>query len=253
MRLTVVGCAGSFPSQESPASCYLLEAPFEGRTYRLLIDLGSGALGSLQRHCELRDIDAIAISHMHADHCFDLSGLYVVSKYHPDSAFAQIPLFAPGGSEDKLAQIYGLHDGDDLSGQFDLHSWRDDEVVQLGPFEVVARQVVHPIASFGMRISCGGRTLVYSADTGPTEMLSEFVAGADSFLCEASFVESKVNPPALHLTGAEAGHYATAGGVGRLLVTHIPAWTDRAEVEADVKSTWNGPYELVEAGTTYDI
>lgn len=253
MKLSVVGCAGSYPSPESPASCYLLEAPFEGRTYRLLVDLGSGALGNLQRHCDLRDIDAIAISHMHADHCFDLSGLYVVSKYHPDGAYRQIPLHAPSGSEAHLAMIYGEEDEAAAAGQFDLHSWQDDEIVQLGPFEVVARQMVHPIAAYGMRISSGGRTLVYSADTGPTEMLVEFVAGADAFLCEASFVESGNNPPALHLTGAEAGHYATAGGVGRLLVTHIPAWTDRNEVESDVKSTWAGPYELVEAGSTYDI
>ena len=58
MKLTVIGCAGSFPGPDSPASCYLVEAPFEGRTYRLLIDLGSGALGNLQRVCDLRDIDA---------------------------------------------------------------------------------------------------------------------------------------------------------------------------------------------------
>lgn len=253
MKLTIIGCAGSYPSQESPASCYLLEAPFEGRTYRLLVDLGSGALGSLQRYCDLRDIDAIAISHMHADHCFDMSGLYVVSKYHPDGAYRQIPLHAPSGSAAQLDTICGVHGDETIAGQFDLHDWTDDEVVQLGPFEVVARQVVHPIASYGMRITAGGRTLVYSADTGPTDMLSEFVAGADSFLCEASFVESGTNPPELHLTGAEAGRYATAGGVGRLLVTHVPAWTDRAEVESDVKSTWDGPYELVEVGSTYDI
>lgn len=253
MKLTVVGCAGSFPSQDSPASCYLLEAPFEGRTYRLLVDLGSGSLGSLQRYCDLRDIDAIAISHMHADHCFDLSGLYVVSKYHPDGSFDQVPLYAPAGSEAQLATIYGSHDIESTSGQFDLQSWQDDEAVTLGPFEIIARQMVHPIAAYGMRITAGGRTLVYSADTGPTEMLVEFVAGADAFLCEASFVESGDNVPELHLTGAEAGHYATAGGIGRLLVTHIPAWTDRAEVESDVKSTWDGPYDLVVTGETYDI
>lgn len=253
MKLTVVGCAGSFPGPDSPASCYLLEAPFEGRTYRLLVDLGSGSLGNLQRFCDLRDIDAIAISHMHADHCFDLSGLYVVSKYHPDGTFDQIPLYAPGGSEAELAMIYGSHDVAATSGQFDLRSWQDDEVVNLGPFEIVARKMVHPIAAYGMRITAAGRSLVYSADTGPTEMLVDFVAGADAFLCEASFVESGTNPPELHLTGAEAGHYATAGRIGRLLVTHIPSWTDRAEVESDVKSTWDGPYVLVETGDTYDI
>ena len=95
--------------------------------------------------------------------------------------------------------------------------------------------------------------LVYSGDTGPTETLDALAAGADVFLCEASFVESKVNPPNLHLTGAEAGASATAAGVGRLLLTHIPAWTDRAEVEPDTKRTWDGPLDLVTSDATYDI
>jgi len=44
VKLTIVGCSGSYPGPDAPASCYLLEAPHEGRTYRILLDLGSGAL-----------------------------------------------------------------------------------------------------------------------------------------------------------------------------------------------------------------
>ena len=82
MRLTIVGCAGSFPGPDSASSCYLVE--HDG--FRMLVDLGSGALGPLQRHLDLRDVDAVLLSHLHADHCFDLSGFYVVSKYHPTGA-----------------------------------------------------------------------------------------------------------------------------------------------------------------------
>ena len=110
MKLTVIGCAGSFAGPDSPASCYLLEAPFEGRTYRLLIDLGSGAFGPLQRYSTIRDIDAVAISHLHADHCFDMSGFYVVSRYHPDGAFARIPVHAPEGAGDFLVGAYGVEE-----------------------------------------------------------------------------------------------------------------------------------------------
>ena len=41
MRLTVVGCAGSFPGPDSPASCY----PVEHDGARILLDLGNGSLG----------------------------------------------------------------------------------------------------------------------------------------------------------------------------------------------------------------
>src|SRR6201981_3231731 len=77
MRVTVVGCAGSFPGPDSPASCYLLEA--EG--FRLVIDLGNGALGVLQRFAGLFDIDAICVSHLHSDHCADLGTYWVARRW----------------------------------------------------------------------------------------------------------------------------------------------------------------------------
>lgn len=255
MKLTVIGCAGSFAGPDSPASCYVVEAPFEGRTYRLLVDLGSGAFGPLQRHSTIRDIDAIALSHLHADHCFDMSGFYVMSRYHPEGAFGQIPVHAPEGTGDFLIAAYGLEEDAGMRAQFDFQVWGDGATVQLGPFAVTSVLVNHPVPAYAMRIATDTRTLVYSGDTGTSDALLDLVQGADAFLCEASFVESKAatNPPDLHLTGAEAGDYATRGGVRRLLVTHIPTWTDRAEVESDVKSTWNGSYELVTAGAQYVI
>jgi ribonuclease BN (tRNA processing enzyme) len=253
MKLTVIGCAGSFPGPDSPASCYLVEAPFEGRTYRLLVDLGSGAFGPLQQHSTIRDIDAIALSHLHADHCFDMSGFYVVSRYHPEGTFSPIPVLAPEGAGEFLVAAYGSGENVGMLEQFDFSGWQDRATVQLGPFAVTSVLVNHPVPAFALRITSDAGTLVYSGDTGRSEALAELVQGADLFLCEASFVESGTNPPDLHLTGAEAGQYAARGSVGRLLVTHIPSWTDRAEVEADVKTTWDGPFELVSAGSTYEL
>ncbi len=249
MRLTIVGCAGSYPGPDSASSCYLVE--HEG--FRLLVDLGSGSLGPLQRHVDLRDVDAVLLSHLHADHCFDLSGFYVVSKYHPDGALATIPVLAPEGAGPFLASSYGRTEGLQMADQFDFRSWVDGEPVELGPFTITPRLVDHPVEAYGMRLEAGGRTLVYSGDTAPTPVLDELGKDADLFLCEASFVESGTNPPNLHLTGAEAGEYATRAGVTRLLVTHIPAWTDRAEVESDVRTTYDGDYVLVESGQTYDV
>lgn len=253
VRLTVVGCAGSFAGPDSPASCYLVEAPFEGRTYRLLVDLGSGAFGPLQRHSTIRDIDAIALSHLHADHCFDMSGMYVVSRYHPEGAFDPIPVHAPEGAGDFLVAAYGEEERTGMSEQFAFSPWQDGETIRLGPFTVTSRLVNHPVPAYAFRIATDEHVLAYSGDTGLTDALVDLVDGADLFLCEASFVESGTNPPDLHLTGAEAGRYATGGSVGRLLVTHIPTWTDRDEVESDVRSTWDGPYDIVTAGATYEL
>jgi len=80
VRLTVIGCSGSYPGPDGPASCYLFEA--EG--FRLVIDLGSGAIGVLQRHIRISDIDAVCLSHQHPDHCLDLCPLWVARMFGPD-------------------------------------------------------------------------------------------------------------------------------------------------------------------------
>src|ERR1700691_6168256 len=103
MRVTVIGCAGSFPGPDSPASCYLFEA--EG--FHLVIDMGNGALGVLQRHAELFGIDAICVSHLHADHCVDLSSYWVARQYAPGGPRAPIPVYGPAGTAQRVAGFGG--------------------------------------------------------------------------------------------------------------------------------------------------
>src|SRR5665811_1985264 len=91
MRLTVIGCSGSYPGPDSAASCYLVEAEHEGRLWRILLDLGSGSLGTLQRYVDPLEIDAVFITHLHPDHFFDISGYYVLRKHHPAGPQPIIP------------------------------------------------------------------------------------------------------------------------------------------------------------------
>lgn len=252
MRLTVVGCSGSFPGPDSAASCYLVEAPYDGRTYRLLLDLGSGALGALQRHCDPRDIDAIALSHLHADHCLDLCGLHVLLRYHPQGHGRRIPVWGPSGTADRLARAYDLPTEPGMHDEFDFGTYAP-QGLRLGPFDVDVVRVVHPVESYALRVRHGDRTLVYSGDTGPCAELVELASGADVLLVEASFVESRDNPPDVHLTGRQAAQHASEAAVGLLLLTHLPPWTQPDEVTADAALAADMPYELVQPGSTYDV
>ena len=103
MKLTVIGCSGSYPGPESPASCYLLEADHDGRTWRIVLDLGNGALGALHRYADPLTIDAVLLSHLHADHCIDLTSYYVLRKYHPGGALPRIPVWGPQGVARRMA------------------------------------------------------------------------------------------------------------------------------------------------------
>ena len=77
MQIKIIGCSGSFPGPDSAASSYLVEA--DG--FRLLMDLGDGALGALQRYADRYAIDAVCLSHLHGDHCLDLCSYAVARTY----------------------------------------------------------------------------------------------------------------------------------------------------------------------------
>ena len=82
---------GKFPRPGQPF--LLLSAG--GRGVPLLLDFGNGALGALQRHIGLYDVDAICLSHLHADHCLDMCPYHVVRTYSPQGPQPRVPVYAP--------------------------------------------------------------------------------------------------------------------------------------------------------------
>ena len=251
MRLTVIGASGSYPGPDSPASCYLLEAEHEGRTWRVLVDLGSGALGVLQRHIDPVSVDAVLLSHLHADHCLDLCGFYVLRKYHPTGPQPRIPVWGPEGTAVRMAKAYDLDEDPGMNEEFDFQPYAGR--MEIGPFTVTATEVAHPVTAYGLRIEADGRVLAYSGDTGTCDSLVATARDADLFLCEASFLEGHSNPPDLHLTGAEAGRMATDARARRLVLTHVPPWHDPQVMLHEAATRYDGPLELAEPGKTYDV
>jgi ribonuclease BN (tRNA processing enzyme) len=248
MRLTVVGCSGSCPGPDSAASCYLVEHG----GFRLVLDLGSGALGPLQRHLDPAAVDAVAISHLHSDHCLDMCPYVVYRRYHPAGPLPRVPVLGPAGTHERLAAAYDPASRAGLRDVFEFTAVTPGER-RLGPFRLRFERVNHPIETYAVRVEAGGRALVYSADTGSSDALIRLATGADALLCEASFTDGPDLPPNLHLTGREAGEHAAKAGVSRLLLTHVPPWTDRARVAAEANDAFEGAAELVTAGTAYDL
>lgn len=255
MKLTVIGCSGSYPGPDSPASCYLLEAEHDDaqgrRTWRILLDLGSGALGSLHNYADPLSIDAVLLTHLHADHCLDLAGYYVLRKYHPHGHQPRIPVWGPPDTANRMARAYDLDEVPGMHEEFDFKIW--DGPLRIGPFAIDPILVDHPIDAFGLRITADGATLGYSGDTGPCPGLDEVAAEADLLLAEASFRTGDDNPKSLHLTGTDCGDVAARVGARRLVLTHIPPWFDKADALAEAKAVYDGPLELARAGATYEL
>jgi len=258
VRLTIVGCSGSFPGPDSPASCYLVEA--EG--FRLLVDLGSGALGALQRYVSLYEIDAVCVSHLHADHCLDLCDYSVARRFHPDGPRPPVPVYAPPEAALRLGLALGADPAADARPGADPYHGITETfsfttitqgVSQIGPLRVTAARMNHPVETFGFRLEHRGRSLAYSADTGPTDALPELAAGADVLLCEASFLEpaddgAEPLPEDLHLTGRQAGTCATRAGVGQLVLTHLVPWNDQSRTLDEAGQAFSGALSLAAPG-----
>jgi ribonuclease BN (tRNA processing enzyme) len=249
MRITVLGCAGTFPGPTSPCSGYLLEA--DG--FRMLMDAGNGAIGNLQRYCGLLDVDAVLVSHLHGDHYLDLVTYTYARRYHPDGPAAVLPVYGPEDLAEHVLGAFSRPVGELLAEVYDFRGYGGGDV-RIGPFRVNVGLVNHPVETFAMRISDGaGGTLAYSADTGVCPDLVKLVAGADVFVCEATYLHGEDNPPNIHLTGREAGEHAEQAGVGRLILTHLAPWGDDDRTLAEASDTYRGAAELAHPGLVVEL
>lgn len=252
VRITVLGCSGSVVGADSPASGYLLTAP---ETPPLVVDFGGGVLGALQRYTDPNSVH-ILLTHLHADHCLDLPGLFVWRRYHPTPAVERGIMHGPSDTWTRLAAASSPLGGelDDFSDIFDVRPWVEGESVGFGTLTVLPRLVTHPTESYGLRFTdADGATLVFSGDSGFCESLVELAGGADVFLCEASWTDSPDRPQHLHLSGAEAGRIAQRAGVRELLLTHIPPWTSREDVISEAKAEFDGPVHAVVPGEVIEV
>src|SRR5690625_2742562 len=71
MELTIIGYWGGYPARNGASSMYVLEK--DG--FMLVIDVGSGGLAKFQKYKSITDIDAVLLSHYHADHIADVGVL----------------------------------------------------------------------------------------------------------------------------------------------------------------------------------
>jgi ribonuclease BN (tRNA processing enzyme) len=251
VKLTVLGCSGSLPGPDSAASGYLVEA--DG--FHIVIDLGNGALGALQRYLRPDQIDAVVLSHLHPDHCADMSALAVALQYGPVRPERPLPILGPVATPERIAALINPdprhpRDVENLTELFDFTAHDDRE---LGPFSLSFASVNHPVPTSAVRISVNGRTLAYSADTGECPALVTLARDADLLLCEATFGPDDPYRPDLHLTGRQAGAHAAQAGVERLVITHVPPTGSRDVAVTEAAAAFGRPAEAAQPGSQYAI
>ena len=262
---------GKSPSwQDAGGACsgYLVE---EDGTF-LLIDCGNGVFSKLRRFRDYVAVDAVVVSHLHADHFLDLIPYAYALTYAPRQQPVPVDrwpgterparprLIAPRGATETFRRVVGAWGSEDLiENAFDLHEYGPEDVVSVGPLELRFHAVPHflPTCAVDVRSAAenGSRRsrFTYGADSAPTEDLVRFADGTDLLMIEATLPRPERGGVRGHLTPAEAGDHGCRAKVGRLVLTHFSDEMDELWARREAERTFLGPVSVAREGATFDV
>lgn len=263
LKLTVLGKSPAWQDADGACSGYLLEAGGA----RVLLDCGNGVFGKLRKYRDYVDVDAILISHLHADHFFDLVPYAFalihaprqqpvpVDRWPGTDSPARPKLYSPPGSRAVFRKVSGMWGLENLvDDAFEMYEYDSSRQIQIGDISIGFREVPHFIQTHAIGVDLpGGRRVVYGADCSPNDALVEFAEGADLLLAEATLPRAERTGFRGHLTPAEAGQHAARAGVGKLVVTHFSDELDEDWVLSEARREFAGPVRAAAEGLELEL
>ena len=161
MKLTVLGKSPAWQDVGGACSGYLVQQ--DG--FSLLLDCGNGVFSKLRGFSDYVDVDAVLISHLHADHFLDLVPFAYALSYAPRQQPVPVAgwpgtdhparpkLYAPVGAAEMFRQIVGCWGNDDLiEGAFELHEYDVLAELAAGPFSIRFCEVPHYTLTYAVEL-----------------------------------------------------------------------------------------------------
>jgi ribonuclease BN (tRNA processing enzyme) len=263
LRITVLGKSPSWQDVGGACSGYLVQE----NGYALLLDCGNGVFSKLRRVVDYVDIDAVLISHLHADHFLDLVpfsyGLTYAPRQQPvpvggwpgTDKPARPRLFAPVGAGELFRRIVGCWGTDELiETAFELHEYDAHEQLQAGPLSLRFCEVPHyTTPTYAIELACGGGRLTFSADCSPNDELVRFARNTELLLIEATLPRPERTGGRGHLTPREAGEHGRRAGARRLVLTHFSDELDADWARVEAGEGYGEAVELAKEGAVYTL
>jgi ribonuclease BN (tRNA processing enzyme) len=262
VRITVLGKSPSWQDAAGACSGYLVQ---QG-DFTLLLDCGNGVFSKLRRVCDYIDVDAVVISHLHADHFLDLIPFSYALSYAPrqqpvavggwpgTDAPARPDLFVPGGGGQVLRRVVGCWGPEDLiETAFHLREYSPREPLTVGPLRIRFCEVPHYLATFAVELASNGFRFTFGADCSPNEELVRFAADTDFLMIEATLPRPERDGRRGHLTPGEAGDHGRRARARRLVLTHYSDELDPEWARSEAVESYGGPVELAREGDVYTV
>ncbi|HLS09272.1 MBL fold metallo-hydrolase [Lentibacillus sp.] len=242
MKLTIIGFWGGYPAPGGATSAYMLEKD----DFTLLIDAGSGSLSKLQNKKHVMDLDAVILSHYHNDHVADIGVLqyaWLVQSYiHENNDI--LPIY--GHTEDQNGFKLLTHK------KTEGIAYDPDATLEVGPFAITFLKTSHPVPCYGMRITDGETTIVYTADTAFKEEWYDFAKDTDLLITDCNFYEDQDGSAAGHMTSKEGAMIADRANVKELILSHLPQYHDNNDLVKEARQYFSGSIQLAEEGLTWE-
>jgi ribonuclease BN (tRNA processing enzyme) len=263
VRITVLGKSPAWQDAAGACSGYLVQDD----EFTLLLECGNGVFSKLRHVCDYVNVDAVLISHLHADHFLDLVPFSFALTYAPRQQpvpVARWPgterpsrpdLYVPPGATDVFRRVVGSFGREDLiENAFALHEFGTSDELVVGPLQARFCEVPHFTLTHAIELlTLGGGRLTFSADCRPNDELVRFAHQTDVLLIEATLPRPERDGLRGHLTPREAGEHGRRAGAQRLVLTHFSDELDATWARAEAAEAYGGPVELAQEGAVYTV
>jgi len=239
VRVIFLGTGDAFSAGGRSQSACLIQHP----QVTVLMDCGATILTSLNKYnISIEPVDGILLSHLHGDHIAGLPFLFLHYMYI-EPRTRSLRIMGPKGLEDRIRQLYAAMYPTDASNplpfeqdftEVRLRQKYSLDILRIEPFR--ARHQDNP-PSYGYTLELDGRKIVYTGDTGWTDELPERAKGADLFICECSFYDTKLDTHLDYLTIKER---LVDCGYKKMVLTHFGQDVLDRSQELDLKLAYDG-------------
>jgi ribonuclease BN (tRNA processing enzyme) len=264
MRVTVLGKSPAWQDAGGACSGYLLQ---EGGT-SVLLDCGNGVFAKLRERIDYTAVDAVVLTHVHADHFIDLIpfsyALLLTPRQqpvpvagHPGTDNPARPrLIVPPGAVPTFRQVVGAWGDEQLIEQaFVVEEYDAASAIEVGPLTFTFAEVPHFILTHAVNVTTaeGSGRFTFGADCRPCEELVEAARDTDLLLVEATLPRPERTGIRGHLTPGEAGDHGKRAGAKRLVLTHISDELDSEWAREEGTRAFGAEVELAREGETYEV